>query len=199
MRIAGLILAAGESTRMGSPKPLLPWNNGTLIEYLVSQLNAGGVSGVVVVLGHDADNVRNALRGVDCTIVVNPDYKQGRASSTRVGAAALPVYADGVMVMNVDQPRPASVIRAVREAHERDGGLITVPTYEGKRGHPNIFAQPLFAELVRVREETFGMREIMQRFRDQVKHVEVPSPWVLVDTNTPEEYERARALAAQEE
>ncbi|MCX6023314.1 MAG: nucleotidyltransferase family protein [Chloroflexi bacterium] len=196
MRIAGMILAAVESTRMGSPKPLLPWGDGTLIEYLVTQLYEGGASGVVVVLGHAADDVRHVLRGLDARIVVNPEYKQGRASSTRAGAAALPVYADGVMVVNVDQPRPAEVVRAVLDAHQRDGGLITVPTFEGQRGHPTVFGQQLFAEMVRVTEQNFGMREIMQRHRAEVRHIEVPSPWVVIDTNTPEEYERARALAA---
>ena len=193
MKVAGLLLAAGESTRMGSPKPLLPWGDKALVEYQVEQLLEGGASGVVVVIGHEADQVRAALRRWPVQVVQNPEYRQGRASSVRHGAAALPVYAEAAVVLNVDQPRPAEAVRGAIEGHQSGDSLITIPTYQGRGGHPTVFSQVLFPELTRVTEQNQGMREVVQRHAGRVRRVELGSPFVVLDMNTPEEYQAARA------
>ncbi len=177
---------------MGSPKPLLPWGDATLIEYDLAQLRASEVDRVVVVLGHEAESVRRRIRDPDVLVVTNADYRQGRASSLRAGVQALTPDTEAAVILAVDQPRPADLIDRLVAAHRQGGGLITVPSYRGRRGHPPIFDGALIPELAAVREETFGLREVMRRHARKVREVPFDSPLVLLDINSPEEYERAR-------
>src|SRR5579884_3181095 len=140
---AGLLLAAGLSTRMGQPKPLLPWDGTTLIEYQIRQLQAGGCATIIAVLGHRADEVRPYAERAGAHVVVNAAYREGRAGSVRAGAQALTAGTKAIVILNVDQPRPAAVIRALIGAHLRGGNLITVPVYQGRRGHPAVLAGSL--------------------------------------------------------
>ncbi len=190
--ISAVLLAAGESARMGSPKPLLPWGDATLIEYELAQLKAGKVEKVVVVLGHEAESVRRRIRNPDALLVTNADYREGRAGSVRAGVRALAPDTEAVLILAVDQPRPAHLIDRLVTAHRQGGGLITVPSYQGRRGHPPIFDGSLIPELAAVREETLGLREVMRRHARQVQEVPFDSPLVLLDINSPEDYERAR-------
>ena len=110
--IAAILLAAGESTRMGRPKALLPWRDTTLVEYQVRELTAAGVERIAVVLGHDAGEVWPHVPD-EAHMVVNEAYREGRASSLRAGAGALPDDADPILVLGVDQPRPRDELRAI--------------------------------------------------------------------------------------
>lgn len=190
--ISAVLLAAGESSRMGSPKPLLPWGDATLIEYDLAQLRASAVDRVVVVLGHQAEEVRRHVHDPEVVVVTNADYRQGRAGSVRAGVGALTPDTEAVVILAVDQPRPAELIDSLIAAHRRGGGLITVPAHQGRRGHPPVFDASLIAELAAVREETLGLRDVMRRHADRVQEMPVDSPLVLLDINSPEEYERAR-------
>lgn len=191
--ITAILLAAGESRRMGSPKPLLDWGGETLIEYQVDQLRKGGVEEVIAVLGHAARKVRPLAERAGATIAMNLDYREGRASSLRAGAFALPSGAREIAVLSVDQPRPANVIRALLESHLKSGALITLPTYEGKHGHPTFLCGSLGPELKRVDEATKGLREIIHRREKDIVELPFDSDIVLLDINTPEEYANARA------
>ena len=192
MTIAAILLAGGESRRMGTPKPLLEWGGRTLIEYQLDQLKPPADL-VVVVLGHRADEVRPYVHRAGAQAVINELYAQGRASSLRVGAAALPEDTDAVLVLNVDQPRPRWVIERLLDEHRRGGNLITVPSFAGQRGHPPVLAGPLLPELREVRETTQGLRALLERHQAEVREVPFASEVVLLDINRPEEYERARA------
>lgn len=190
--IAGLILAAGESTRMGSPKPLLDWHGKPLVRYQVEQLRAGGCDVVVVVLGYRADRVRPFVDGTGATVVENPGYREGRASSVRVGTGAIPFGAEWVLVLGVDQPRPAAAVREVVRATEAGDAAILIPTYRGRFGHPTAFAGWLLSEMRRVRDETLGLRDIVKRHEKDIRLVEASSDAVLLDLNTPQDYQAAR-------
>jgi len=194
MVIAALLLAAGESRRMGRPKALLPWEGRSLLEYELAQVAASRIDEVVVVLGHRAGELLPLCRGPKVRVVVNPHYRQGPSTSLRAGVAALPAGVGAIVVLRVDQPRPQSLLDALLEAHLTQGSLITIPTYEGRRGHPPIFAPSLLPELAAVREEGQGLREVLRRHAQEVQEVAVDSPFVLLDINRPEDYERARAL-----
>ncbi len=197
MRVFALLLAAGESARMGEHKALLPWQGGTLLEFQVEQLLAGGAERVVLVLGHEAERIRSALPALPrTTIVLNEDYARGRASSVRAGMDAIPADADAVLVLSVDQPRPAALIRRLRQAHEMAGALITVPAFGGRHGHPTIFARALFPEMREVTEETQGLRAVRQRHRAETHVVEAATRTPLIDINTPEDYQAALAFFA---
>lgn len=190
--IAGLLLAAGESTRMGSPKPLLDWHGRPLVQYQVDQLRAGGCDLVVVVLGHRADRVRPFVDGLEATVVENPIYREGRATSVRAGAAVIPSDARWVLVLGVDQPRPAVTVREVVKATEQSEVAIIIPTYQGRHGHPTAFPGRLLPEIRQVRDETLGLREVVRRHEKEILLVEASSSEVLVDLNTPADYARAK-------
>jgi len=191
-RTAAILLAGGDSSRMGRPKPLLVWGDETLIEYQVSQLRDAGCDPVIVVLGAHEDAVRPLVRRAGALAVINELYAEGRASSVRVGAGALGEELDRLLILNVDQPRPAEVHRRVLVAFAGTEALIAVPTYEGHRGHPVVFESSLFPELREVREATEGMREVMQRHEADILEVPFETAVVTLDMNRPEDYEAAR-------
>jgi molybdenum cofactor cytidylyltransferase len=189
---AAILLAAGLSTRMGRPKPLLPWDGRPLVRFQVEQLLAAGIEDVVVVTGHEAEAVQAALHDVAVRVAYNPEYAAGRAGSVRTGASAVRGDAPFVVILNVDQPRPAELIGALVCGHVASGAAITVPVFEGRRGHPAIFAGALLPELRAVAEETEGLRAVMRRHAADVHEAPVSDPRALLDTNTPEAYQAAR-------
>ena len=187
-----ILLAAGESTRMGQPKPLLPWGGVTLIEYQVRELRAAGVDDLVVVLGHAAEEARPRVpQGT--RVVVNEAYREGRASSLRAGAAALADDADPIVVLSVDQPRPRDVIETLLAAHREHAAAITAPVAQGRRGHPAVLAGSLLRELREASEESQGLRGVIAAHQEELFEIELASPTVLLDINTPEQYEEALA------
>jgi molybdenum cofactor cytidylyltransferase len=192
--VVALLLAAGESSRMGRPKPLLPWHGEPLIAYQVRQLRCAGAADVVAVLGHEAETAGPLVEAAGVRVVLNPRYKEGRASSLRAGAAALPDATDAVIILGVDQPRPAAVIRAVLEAHLTAGSLITTPLYHGRGGHPVVLSGALLPELRAVTEAAEGLRAVVRRHAAARLRVPVEDPIVLVEFNTPAEYAAALSL-----
>jgi molybdenum cofactor cytidylyltransferase len=193
LTVAAILLAGGESSRMGVPKPLLEWGGYTLIEYQLAQLKGPPVDRVIVVLGHRADEVLPYVRSAGAQAVVNELYAQGRASSLRVGAAALPDDTAAVLLLNVDQPRPHSIIARLVDMHRRAGNLITVPAYEEKRGHPPVLDGSLLPELRAVNEETQGLRDVIARHAEDIEELAFETSAVLLDLNRPREYQEARA------
>src|SRR5882672_8338231 len=111
MAIAAILLAAGESQRMGAPKALLPWGDQTLIEYQLSQLMQPPIDRVLVVLGHRAAQIRPHVDNAGAEGVVNEVYQRGRASSLKTGARVLSDDTRTILVLSVDQPRPCSVLQ----------------------------------------------------------------------------------------
>jgi len=178
---------------MGVPKPLLEWGGYTLIEYQLAQLKGPPIDRVVVVLGHRAEEVQPYVHSAGAQAIVNELYGEGRASSLRVGAAALPNDTAAVLVLNVDQPRPHDVVARLVDMHRRSGSLITVPTYEERRGHPPVLAGSLLPELREVSEATQGLRAVIQRHAKDVSELAFETEVVLLDLNQPQEYQKARA------
>lgn len=192
MTIAAIILAAGESTRMGRPKQLLPWGGTTLVAWQVQQMREAGGGDVVVVLGHAADEVRAALPP-DARAALNAAYKEGRASSLRVGAEALPDETESVLILSVDQPRPGWVSRRLIERWRETGAPIVSPRIGGGYGHPVLVDGALLAELRAVSEATLGFREVIERHKAEAASIEVANRRIDVDLNTPADYEKALA------
>ncbi len=191
-RAAAILLAAGESARMGRPKPLLVWGDETLVEYQVRQFRDAGCDPVIVVLGAHEDAVRPLVHRAGALALINELYAEGRASSVRVGAGALGEDVDRALVLNVDQPRPASVHTHLLAAASAANAAIAVPVHDGRRGHPVVFDRSLFPELREVREATEGMREVMQRHEADILEVPFDTVVVTLDMNRPEDYEAAR-------
>ena len=196
--VVAILLAAGESRRMGQLKALLPWQGVSLIKRQVASLRAGGVDQVVVVLGHRSDELKSELgntAGVSWQL--NPDYLQGKTTSIKAGLNALGTdQPQALLLLNVDQPRSAGVIRFLLEDHLSHGSLITIPTHNGKGGHPIILSPALLDDLRRIDEESFGIKAVVQRHIEGTRRVEMDSPEVLWDLNTPEEYQRVLEAGA---
>lgn len=192
-RVVTILLAGGESSRMGTPKPLLDWGGRTLVEYQVEQLREAGAGQVIVVLGYRADEVLPHVHRAGAQAIINELYAEGRASSVRVAAGALPEDVTAIVVLNVDQPRPAWVTGRLLDEHERSAAVVTVPTFESKRGHPVVFDGRLTTELRAVSEATQGIRSVLQAHAGEILEVPFDSPVVVLDMNRPEEYEMAKA------
>lgn len=191
--ISSIVLAAGQSTRMGgNPKALLDWDGEPLVSYQVRQLVEAGVDEVIVVLGYRADEVRRKLSGMQCRVMVNARYFAGRAGSLRIGAKAVNRDADAIVVLNVDQPRPAEFIRELIEAHD-PAKAATRPAKDGEHGHPVIVSGRLRAELMEATDEDQGLRGVLQRHADEIADIPVTDPRATIDVNTEEEYAAARA------
>ncbi|MSQ11117.1 MAG: nucleotidyltransferase family protein [Dehalococcoidia bacterium] len=193
--VVAVLLAAGESSRMGRLKSLLPWQDGTLIAYQVRCLLDAGAQQVIVVLGHQAESVRPhipKLPGV--RMVVNTRYHEGKTTSVKLGLAHVPADVEGVILLPVDQPRPAPLVAALVQTFREHRAPVTQPTFGGKRGHPIIFRADVLPELASITEETLGIKPVVDRYRTEAELVPVDSPVALVDLNTDEDYQDALEL-----
>ena len=189
--VSAILSAAGASTRMGRPKPLLPWRGATLIEYQVRCLIEAGCDEVVAVLGHKADEVAPYVPGPLARVVVNPDYAQGKTTSIKAGLAAIDPATDAILFLAVDQPRSSEVIATVIRSHLEQKALITSPRYQSRGGHPLIFDASLKDELEAITEDGEGISEVYKRHRSQVNELPMEDPTVRLDLNTPEAYGEA--------
>lgn len=188
-----ILLAAGESNRMGQLKALLPWRNTTLLEHQLRSLLDAGVQQVVVVLGHDADRLKPIVESVDgASWVFNPDYLEGKTTSLKAGVGAVTgQQASDVLLLNVDQPRNADTVRTLLDRHIASANLITIPTHGGKGGHPILISAELLPELAEIEEESQGLKAVVRRHAEATERYEVDDPTVLWDLNTPEQYQQA--------
>jgi molybdenum cofactor cytidylyltransferase len=190
MSIAALLLAAGESTRMGRLKQLLPWDDMPLIAWQAQQLRDAGADTVIVVLGHAAEEIRPAVPGF-ASVVVNPDYKQGRATSLKCSAEALSEDTEAVLVLSVDQPRPAWISRRLIDRWRTDKPAVVSPRFAHGFGHPILLDGSLLPELRAVDEATLGLRAVIDRHADAAVSVAIAVESINVDLNTPADYEAA--------
>ena len=188
-----ILLAAGESSRMGQLKALLPWRGRTLLEHQVLALRGGGADMVVVVLGHRPDELSPLLEGKDGVIwTLNPDYLQGKTTSIKAGLSALdPNAAEEILLLNVDQPRAAEDVARILGVHRTHGFAVTVPEYRGKGGHPIVLSASLLPELLSIDEESQGIKAVVRRRLESVNRFPLDNPEILLDLNTPEQYRAA--------
>ncbi len=188
-----ILLAAGESSRMGQLKALLPWQGATLIEHQLHSLLNAGIDRVVVVLGHDADRLKPIVDSVSgASWALNPHYLEGKTTSLKAGVGELSGSdVSNLLLLNVDQPRDSELVKTLIERHRPSGNKITIPTYGGKGGHPIIMSAELLPELADIQEETLGLLAVVRKYADTTERFEVDDPTVLWDLNTPEQYQRA--------
>ncbi len=172
--IAGVVLAAGTSSRLGRPKQLLPLQGKPLTQHVIDATIAAGLDEVVVVLGHAAEEVKAGLElPPQARIVVNPEYEAGQSTSLRTGLGALGPDVKAAVVLLGDQPGiKANVIRSVVDAYRQSGGPVVRASYEGKPGHPVLFDRKLWSELQQV-EGDRGARDLLAAHPEWVATVEV--------------------------
>jgi molybdenum cofactor cytidylyltransferase len=187
-RVAALVLAAGRSTRMGPVNKLLADLEGRpMVVRVADAARASQAAPVIVVTGHERDRVEATLAGLDVTLVNNPDYAAGLSTSLHRGLAALPEATDGVVVCLGDMPRiTAAVIdRLIAAFDPLEGRAICLPTWQGKRGNPVLFARRYFAEMQTISGDV-GAKALIGEYPEAVCEVAMADDAVLSDVDTPE-------------
>jgi molybdenum cofactor cytidylyltransferase len=189
--IWAMILAAGESKRMGRPKLLLPYGRTTIIETVIDRVVSSQVDETLVVLGSRWRTIKQKIEHLPVTTAVNPRYKQGMLSSVVRGIAALPRGCRAVVVALGDQPeiRLGVVNRLLRAYRGGKTGII-VPVYRGKRGHPFLLDLKYRKEIAALNPEV-GLRELLQKYPEDILEIQVPDANILQDIDNPADYEKA--------
>lgn len=188
--IGAMILAAGESKRMGEPKLLLPFGQKTIIETVVDTVIQSKVDVVLVVLGSDAKKVEERFKEYPLRTTVNPHFQKGMLSSVQWGFQELSDRVQGVLVCLGDQPSiSTSVIDRVIRAYEETGKGIVVPTYNRKRGHP-VLIDIKYLEEVQNLSRDVGLRGVVYNHPEDTHEVEVDSPAILRDIDNPADYHK---------
>lgn len=193
MSIAGVVLAAGRSERMGKSKSLLDFRGRPFVVAVLEALEALDLKTRVVVLGPDAPRVRAALGAHTCLLVENHDPDSGPIGSLRAALAALEgVRPTALLAWPVDVPHARlDTVERLIAAYERTGAPVVVPSFAGRRGHPVIWDASLFHELATSPAATReGARAVLRGVGDRVVVVAVDDPAVIDDIDTPEDYER---------
>jgi len=191
VNVAGVILAAGESRRMGSPKALLRYGEATFLDTLTA-LFAQRCAPVIVVLGAHADQIRAAATH-PATFVVNPEYALGMTTSLQCGLRAVPPNADGVLFTLVDHPAASSatldalLAPPLAPAVAHNSPLVRVPRYRAKRGHPIWFSRALIAEFLAL-PSGGPARDVVARHVDRTEYLDLDDPGIVADIDSPEDY-----------
>ena len=187
--ISGLILAAGQSSRMGQPKQLLPFRGTILLDWVMAQAQAASaLDEVIVVLGRAADEIRPRLRVTCAQVVINPVFTEGCSASYKTGMATLNPRAEAVMVLLGDQPGVESaVIDQVAKDWRQKGGTIGLTSYHGRQGHPMVFARALFDQLRQLQGDKAAWK-ILDAHPEWVRHIEVNRPFP-EDVDTLQDYQ----------
>lgn len=183
--IQPLVLAAGLGTRMKAIKALLPIDGLPALSVVLNSIKRAGLRSPVVVLGHDADEIRQSVDLSECVIVVNSNPELGLSSSMKIGLEAIVESSSGVLVFHVDMPYlAASTLRAMLRA-VADGATLAAPFYKGKRGFPVFFAQSLISSLSASLEGDRGGRRFLANHSDLLTPVAVTDPGCVFDIDSP--------------
>nr|WP_290665750.1 selenium cofactor biosynthesis protein YqeC [Ardenticatena sp.] len=193
VRVAGVLLAAGLSRRFGRTKQLLDWHGIPMVAHVARLAQQAGLAPIVVVVGHDAEQVAAAVMPLGVHVVFNPDYAEGQATSVAAGVRALPAPVGAACFLLADQPllRPET-IQALVQTHRRTGAAVVMPRHGGQRGNPVLFDRDCFADLASLRGDTGG-RVLFTRYASRTVTVPVDDPGVVIDLDTPDAYAAHRS------
>ncbi len=192
-RVTAVVLAAGQSKRMGQTKQFLPWGETTVLGQTLRNLRATAVHDIMVVAGHETEKVTAIAQEEGAAVIVNPDYAQGEmVSSLQTAVAQLDESVTAVLVMMADQPmiEPAHIDRLL-EAYWQGRGNLIAPSFEGRRGNPVLIGSAYFDELLALPPGS-APRHLVQRYQDRLHLVEMPTTAVLQDLDSPDDYVRWR-------
>jgi molybdenum cofactor cytidylyltransferase len=185
--ISLLILSAGESTRMGSPKALLKIGKETFAECIARKANEAGIDSIYLITGADHESIVQHL-SQDFQIIRNENYQRGQISSLQAGIRQVPDHTQAVMVWPVDQPLiQEETVRILLATYQRTSRVLTIPVYQLHRGHPVIYSKQAMKTAISLGPEQTG-KDLQSLFLTQTHVVEVDDPAILIDIDTPEDY-----------
>ena len=192
-KIAGIILAAGASSRMGQNKLLLPLAGESLVRRAVRQALEAGLDPVVVVLGGEAEKIRAELEHLSCHFAYNPDYLGGISTSFRAGISSLQEDVEAAVFLLADQPFvTTAMLRQLLETYRQRRVPLVVADYEGVIAPPHLFGREFFPELGSGHGD-HGARRLLHQHFDQAAVLSFPKQ-ALFDIDDPKDYQRAQAM-----
>ncbi len=191
--ISALILAAGESKRMGQPKMLLAWGSATVLERVIGVVRSAGIEDVEVVTGAARVEIEAVCGGQSARATFNPAYASDEMlGSLQAGLRAMPAESDAALITLGDQPQiEASTVQRIVSEYGKSKEPLIVPSYQRRRGHPWILGRTLWPEILEMRAPD-SPREFLNRHASGIHYVEIDSASILQDLDTPEDYRKAR-------
>jgi molybdenum cofactor cytidylyltransferase len=189
--ISAIILAAGASRRMGQPKMLLPWRDSTVLEHVISVFQNADLEEILVVTGGAREMVEDLLMDIPVRTVHNKEYETGEMlSSIQCGIRALTGRTNAVLIGLGDQPQvQEGTVKKVCKSFQDSGANIVLPSFQMRRGHPWLVAQPLWNELLMM-EFPQSPRDFLNAHAADILYVDVDDPNILADLDTPEDYRK---------
>jgi len=190
--ISLVVLAAGMSTRFGENKMLYPIDGEPMVRRVVNTALSSLVDEVIVVVGFEAEKVKEVLRGLGCRVVENPYYAiGGQSSSVKCGVKHVSAKADAVMILPGDVAFiDATIINKIVDEYKRKRAKIIVAAHKGKPGHPILFDRSLIPEILAIDEASYGLKAVVNKHRADVVYVEAETPDVCLDIDRKEDLSR---------
>ncbi|WP_313800310.1 nucleotidyltransferase family protein [Cytobacillus sp.] len=194
MKVAAILLAAGQSTRMGRLKGLLPWHGKTLFEHQLHVLETSNLSQIIVVTGFESRHFLQIAANYSVTAIRNTNYLNGKCASILTGLQIIDKESEAILITAVDQPTNPIIITKLIEALGKNNAFISVPVNGGKRGHPVLFSAKIMEDLHSISEETKGLRNLFQKYHTKVIEVPIHNSLINLNINTPTDYQNALDL-----
>ena len=190
--ISVIILAAGQSRRMGQPKMLLTWGNFTVIEHVITTFLKAGIDDIVLVTGGAREQVEKVTAQYPIRRIYNGDYAKGEMlSSLQLGLTAMSAQVQAALIGLGDQPQVQErSVRLVCEAYRENKPQLVVPSFQMRRGHPWLVARPLWGELLELKPPE-SPRDFLNKHAGEIRYVGVNTPSILADLDTPEDYQKS--------
>jgi len=188
-RFGAVILAAGMSSRMGEAKQLLRLGNNTLLGQVLENVRSSGVTDIVLVLGHEAEKIKERISTENLSVVINESYRQGMGTSLRAGLAALPPDVDAALIVLADQPFVLpKTLDLLMDEYTRSSAQIVIPTYKGFRGNPVLLDRSVFSEVMALTGD-IGCRAIFGSHLEGIAKVPVEDIGILLDMDSKDDFE----------
>lgn len=188
--ICAIILAAGESKRMGFPKMLLDFNGKSMLEMVIENVKGSDVNNIMVVLGAENKRLSELVDRMNVKYCSNSNYKKGMLSSVRCGIRNIPKDCDAILVFQGDQPLISKdVTNVVIDAYRSSDKEIVIPVCNNKRGHPIMIGKK-YLDKIEILDDNEGLRSLAYLYSDDVLEVETNNPAILRDFDTYDEYKK---------